>query len=465
MNATSGRSARTLRHALAAALLLTTLLTALTTTGATPSATATAAAETEQRPRIATVLDSSGSMDERDIGTGGTRLDAAKDAVHTLIDGLPADAEMGVRAYGATYGGTEKSTGCRDSTALTKIAAMPDRPARTAAKQQVSALRATGFTPIGHALREAAEDLGTEGKRRIILVSDGEDTCAPPQPCKVAEELAGAGVDLVIDTLGFKVGAAAEKQLKCIAAAGGGSYTAVSDAAELSAGLQNAFRRSWKGYQVSGAPLTGGADCTAAPAVRSGRYLDHFDFRQHRSYRYTVKPGQGARFSATVVPRAEISNSTGVNLTVRRLSGTAAAPDESKEIASGGGYSAGWSNSYSGGVTVPRQGWDALPPGRASVELCVTIESLVNGKPQEPTELQFSTLHQPLTAAQLPPNLDPQKYPRVSPTSTSEAANPNPEPDTAGSAGPGPLLTALLAALALLLGAAIRVLVWRRRRN
>ena len=40
----------------------------------------------------------------------------------------------------------------------------------------------------GSALKGAAEDLGTEGKRTIVLLSDGEPTCSP-DPCKVAKDL------------------------------------------------------------------------------------------------------------------------------------------------------------------------------------------------------------------------------------------------------------------------------------
>ena len=54
---------------------------------------------------------------------------------------------------------------------------------------QVSRGRASGYTPIGNALRAAADALPAEGPRSIVLVSDGEDTCAPPTPCDVAAEL------------------------------------------------------------------------------------------------------------------------------------------------------------------------------------------------------------------------------------------------------------------------------------
>ena len=84
---------------------------------------------------------------------------------------------------------------------------------------------ASGYTPIGESLRVAARGLPAEGPRSIVLVSDGEDACTPPPPCEVAKQLKQSGrIDLVVHTIGFKVGAAARAQLTCIASATGGGF-------------------------------------------------------------------------------------------------------------------------------------------------------------------------------------------------------------------------------------------------
>ena len=41
------------------------------------------------------ILDASGSMKEADAG-GSTRMDAAKDATHTFLDGVSDDSELGL---------------------------------------------------------------------------------------------------------------------------------------------------------------------------------------------------------------------------------------------------------------------------------------------------------------------------------------------------------------------------------
>src|SRR5688500_1655098 len=144
----------------------------------------TAAAEGELSP-VMVVLDSSGSMTARDVGGSGTRMDAAKRAVSSMVDGLPPQAPVGLAIYGAGTGssGAEKAAGCKDVRVVQPVKAV-DKPAL---KGAVAATKASGYTPIGHSLRVAAARLPKEGQRSIVLVSDGEDTCAPPQPCEVAK--------------------------------------------------------------------------------------------------------------------------------------------------------------------------------------------------------------------------------------------------------------------------------------
>ena len=49
----------------------------------------------------------------------------------------------------------------------------------------MATLAPTGWTPIGPALLGAAGDLeGGDGTRRIVLITDGEDTCAPARPVR-----------------------------------------------------------------------------------------------------------------------------------------------------------------------------------------------------------------------------------------------------------------------------------------
>ena len=58
------------------------------------------------------VLDASKSMNE-DAGNGGTRLDAAKQAVDALVDRLPEGVPLGLRVYGSKVSEASRAEGCR----------------------------------------------------------------------------------------------------------------------------------------------------------------------------------------------------------------------------------------------------------------------------------------------------------------------------------------------------------------
>ncbi len=99
--------------------------------------------------------------------------------------------------------------------------------------EQSSRLEARGYTPITKVIALAASELPTNpGRKSIILVSDGQETCEG-DPCATAMALKKANADLVVHTIGFDVDLAARIQLRCIANATGGSYADVADTDQL----------------------------------------------------------------------------------------------------------------------------------------------------------------------------------------------------------------------------------------
>ncbi|MFT4011212.1 MAG: VWA domain-containing protein, partial [Nocardioidaceae bacterium] len=67
--------------------------------GLTAPPTALADDDTEGAAKMILVLDSSGSMKE-DAGGGQSKIAAAKSALRSVVDGLPEDAEVGLRVFG-----------------------------------------------------------------------------------------------------------------------------------------------------------------------------------------------------------------------------------------------------------------------------------------------------------------------------------------------------------------------------
>ena len=174
-----------------------------TTAVLVPLAAAEAAGPSSAAPgdrgRLMLVLDSSGSMAEPASG-GGTKIQAAKTALHDVVDGLPTDAEVGMRVYGAKVFSRSDAGACTDSQRVVDLGS----DNRADLQSAIDAYKPYGETPIGYALQEAAADLGGEGPRSIVLVSDGEPTC-PPDPCKVARQISKDGVDVRIDVVGLDV--------------------------------------------------------------------------------------------------------------------------------------------------------------------------------------------------------------------------------------------------------------------
>lgn len=291
------------------AAALFTVVTALTMLGAPPaSADETTAAK--EPPKVELVLDVSGSMRATDLG-GRSRISVAQQSFNEVVDSLPAETELGIRVLGASYPGNNKALGCKDTQQIVPVG----HPDRTEAKTAIATLRPTGFTPVGLALREAAKDLGTgQTTRRIVLITDGEDTCAPPDPCEVARELAAQGTHLVVDTLGLTLDDRVRRQLTCIASATGGTYTAVQSGDQLTGRIKQLVKRSGDTYDQTPQQITGAAQCATAPVLTPGVYADREQFAEHRYYRVPVAPGQELRASVSISLDRPLSRDYGVLL-------------------------------------------------------------------------------------------------------------------------------------------------------
>ncbi len=235
-----------------------------------------------------------------DDGSGTPKLEAAKDALNRVVDGLPDDAQVGLRLYGSKLANVSKQEGCQDTELASPVAPLD----RAKLKQAISGITAKGRTPIGLALEKAGEDLPKDGRRTVILVSDGGSNCSPPSPCQAAKTLAGGGVDLRIEAIGFQVADQARRQLECIAAAGNGAYRDAQDAGELADSLQSLSVRALRRFDASGIPIAGGPDAARATAVpKPGQYLDSIAPNETRFFKVPVGLGQKLDVSATVIAR------------------------------------------------------------------------------------------------------------------------------------------------------------------
>jgi Ca-activated chloride channel family protein len=179
------------------------------------------------------ILDASGSMNQADAP--GPRIDAAKTAARELVAALPDAAILGLTTYGASTGSSEaeRAAGCLDVETLMPLSTLD----RDQMQTRIAGLTASGFTPIGLALRTAVGLLPPdESAQAIVLVSDGEDTCERP-PCDEAALAKRTHPNLSISTVGFKTDGPASDQLRCIADTTGGLFVQADNAEQLTARL------------------------------------------------------------------------------------------------------------------------------------------------------------------------------------------------------------------------------------
>ncbi|MBK3581392.1 VWA domain-containing protein [Streptomyces sp. MBT65] len=366
------------------------LLATLTAGVAFPAGAVADETDSTASPKVELVLDVSGSMSAKDMD-GGSRMAAAKQAFNEVLDATPEEVQLGIRTLGANYHGNDRKTGCKDTAQLYPVGTLN----RTEAKTAVATLQPTGWTPIGPALLKAADDLdGGDGTRRIVLISDGEDTCQPLDPCEVAREIAAKGIGLTIDTLGLVPDAKTRDQLSCIADATGGTYTSVEHKEELSDRVGQLVDRAADPV-VTPVATEGTAQCSSAPSLKSGLYTDREEFGKQRFYRVDVDPGQELRASVSVGADREVNPDYGVLLRAVTVHG--------REIVRGEGTGDGRTDVISTGLRYPKAESDDDNAPAETVCLQVTnsfsAASGVKTTPGLPLELTVDVVDAPSTSS------------------------------------------------------------------
>lgn len=179
--------------------------------------------------RVMIVLDASGSM----LGEvdGQQKIAIARKALSDLLTDWDPAVEVGLIAYGHRSKGD-----CADIEVVVPCGPV-DSAAITAAANNLTPL---GKTPLSDATILAAETLKfSEESASVILISDGKETCEK-DPCAVASELEGRGVNFTAHVIGFDVSDAGDiAQLKCLAENTGGKFIEAADAGELQEALSS----------------------------------------------------------------------------------------------------------------------------------------------------------------------------------------------------------------------------------
>lgn len=182
------------------------------------------------------ILDSSNSMSEEINGV--EKMQMAKDAIKQVLSKTKGNLKIGLRVYGHKDGFLGIGA-CKASELKVPISSN----SKNAIANELKYINPVGWTPICYSLEQAIKSdfAGISGKKRIILVSDGMETCYG-NPCDYAIELVKNNSDVIIDVIGFDLDdPAALSQLKCTALATKGRFYDVKTAAELVKSIQNSI--------------------------------------------------------------------------------------------------------------------------------------------------------------------------------------------------------------------------------
>lgn len=359
--------------AAAAVFVATAVPTAATAAGA-GGHTADETGPSAQPARMVLLLDSSGSMAEP-AGDGRSKIKDAKAALNAVIGDLPDQASVGLRVFGATVFSRDDRGACSDTQAVVP----PATGDRTALRSAVNRYKPYGETPIPAALRAAAKDLGSAGRRSIVLVSDGESTCG--DPCATAAAVVRDGIDLRIDVVGLDVAGKSRTQLQCIAKNGHGTYYDAHDAGDLDHALGSSATRASRPFDLTGTTVRGTASSGTAPTLGDGQYVDRLPAHGGRWYR-VERPVSGSTVHVGVSHFSNDWGNAGDRVSVKVY-----ADPDGTECGSGMSFPLGRLGN------AEAMSW-AKDPGddcNTAATLYVKVEPLVSGMAGDPVQLDVYT--------------------------------------------------------------------------
>ena len=195
------------------------------------------------------IVDFSNSMTEKLHGT--KKINMVLDTMQELLPKLPENQRVGLRVYGHKGGYLMPQAACKASTLLVPMT----KGSAPAIQAALFALKPTGWTPITYSLKQAVNSdfAGVNGKKRIILLTDGGENC-DESPCDYVMELQKTRQDIYIDVIAFNIyDQEANNQLKCTALVTSGKFYSANTAAELVKSLSDSLNIS---KEVQGVIIT-----------------------------------------------------------------------------------------------------------------------------------------------------------------------------------------------------------------
>jgi Mg-chelatase subunit ChlD len=193
---------------------------------------------------ILVIFDASLSMNEK-IDHKDQKIDSAKKVLETALMRIPSDVKVGLRVFGHI----NFPSPCSASALLVP----PGFGNRGAIIKRIRRIIPTGMTPLTFALQQAAEnDLReVEGKKTIILITDGFDTCGE-DPCAYIATLPYKGINIKVDVVGLDLrDKNSKRKLDCIAKLSNGKYYDAHTTPELMDSISHSVSQAISGVVMT----------------------------------------------------------------------------------------------------------------------------------------------------------------------------------------------------------------------
>lgn len=196
---------------------------------------------TNSQERVLFILDFSNSMTE--VLGGSTKLDMMLSTIRKILPALNPDASIGLRVYGHRMGFTQFDA-CHASTLMNPIQKNNTANLLTT----LTRVKPRGMTPITFSLKQAVtyDFMGFNGKKHIILLTDGGENC-DESPCEYVMELIKFRKDVTIDVIAFNIVNQDDlAQLECTSLVTSGKFYTANTAAELANSLNDSLNKQKK---------------------------------------------------------------------------------------------------------------------------------------------------------------------------------------------------------------------------
>lgn len=232
-----------------------------------------AAVQVGKTINLEVIVDSSGSMAAA-TDTGVLRIDAAKRVLTEVISQIP-EAEgvnVGFRVYG--HRGNNQPEGQAESCVSSDLLVPMQGVDKAALTAQVDALQPVGWTPLGYALEQAANDFtqpaGESVVNAIIMVTDGLETCGA-DTAAIAGKLKNSPAGITTHIIGFGTTPEELASLQSITQASGGQLLGSNNAGQLMSSLF-AILEELEVVEESGVGTTREAPVAVGRIARIGDY-------------------------------------------------------------------------------------------------------------------------------------------------------------------------------------------------